>query len=46
MVMILEEEVMTVICAYRPQPGTTDCEKNQFYNEVSCEWDLQNPGEW
>ena len=23
----------------------SDCEKNQFYNEMACKWDLQNPDE-
>ena len=34
-----------VICAYGLQEGKPDCRKNQFYNEMSYEWDLQNPGE-
>ena len=34
-----------VICAYTPQVGKSECEKDQFYNNMASEWDLQNPGE-
>ena len=25
--------------------GRADCEKDEFYDKMSCEWDLQNPSE-
>ena len=28
-----------------PQVGRSECEKDQFYNDMASEWDLQNPGE-
>ena len=31
------------ICAYAPQVGRSKCEKDQFYNGMASEWDLQNP---
>ena len=40
-----EEEVIRVICAYGPQVGKSDCEKDQIYNDMANEWDLQNPSE-
>ena len=44
-VLVFEEEVITVICAYAPQVGRSECKKDQFYNDMASEWDLQNPGE-
>ena len=40
--MVFEEEL---ICAYAPQVGRSECEKDQSYNDRAREWDLQNPGE-
>ena len=31
-----------MICAGGPQVGRIDCERDQFYNEMVCEWGLQN----
>ena len=45
MVLAFEEEVIRVICGYGPQVGRSRCEKDQFYNDVASEWDLQNPSE-
>ena len=42
MVLVFDEEVIRVICAYAPQIKRSECEKNQFYNDVASEWDLQN----
>ena len=28
-----------------PKVGRSECEKDQFYNDMASEWDLQNPGE-
>ena len=44
-VLVFEEEVIRVICAYAPQIGRSECKKNDFYNDMASEWDLQNPGE-
>ena len=42
MVLVFEEEVMRVICAYGLR---AESEKDQFYNEMACKWDLQNCSE-
>ena len=44
MVLVFEEEVIKVICAYAPQVGRLECEKDQFY-KMASEWNLQNPGD-
>ena len=45
MVLVFEEQIMRVMCAYGPQLGRSDCEKDQFYNDMAGEWDLKNSGE-
>ena len=45
MVLIFEEEVIRIICAYASQVGRSECKKDHFYNDMASEWDLQNPGE-
>ena len=40
MVLVFEEEVTGVICAYAPQIGRSECKKDQFYNDMASEWDL------
>ena len=45
MVLVFEEEVIKVICAYAPQVGRSECEEDQFYNDMASEWNLKNPGE-
>ena len=45
MVLIFEKEIKRVIRAYGPQSGRPNSEKDRFYNEMSCKWDLQNLGE-
>ena len=45
MMLIFEEEVIRVICAFASQFGKSECKKNQFYNDMASEWDSQNPGE-
>ena len=37
MVVVFEEEVMRVIRGYGPQAGRSNCEKDQFYNEMLSE---------
>ena len=44
-VLVFEEEVIRVICAYAPQVGRSECKKDDFYNDMASEWNLQNPGE-
>ena len=46
MVLIFEEEVIRVICVYAPQVGKSECEKDQFYNDIASEWDLQTLVKW
>ena len=45
-VLILKEKAMKVMCAYQPLEGRSDNEKDQFYNQMTSEWDSQNPNEW
>ena len=45
MVLVFEEEVIRVICAYAPQVGRSECEKYQFHNDMASKWDLKNSGE-
>ena len=45
MVLAFEDEVIKVICAYAPQVGRLECERDQSYNDMSSEWGLQNPSE-
>ena len=45
MVLVFEEEVIKVLCAYAPQVGRSECEKNQFCNDMANEWNLLSPGE-
>ena len=45
MVLVFEEKVTRVICAYAPQIGRSECEKGQFYNDIASEWDLQSSDE-
>ena len=45
MVLVSEEEVIRIICAYVPQVGRSECKKDQFYNDMASEWDFQNPVE-
>ena len=35
MVLVFEEQVTRVICAYAPQVGRSECEKDQFYNDMA-----------
>ena len=37
MVLVFEEEVIGVICAYAPQVGRSECEKDQFYDDMASE---------
>ena len=45
MLLVFEDEVIKVICAYAPHVGRSECKKDHFYNNMASEWDFQNPGE-
>ena len=40
--LVFEEEVVKVICAYAPQSGKPDAEKERFYEEMAREWTVAN----
>ena len=42
MVLAFDKVVTRVICAYAPQVGRSECNKDQFYNDMASECDLQN----
>ena len=44
-VLVFEEEAIRVICPYALQVGRSECEKDQFYNNMASEWSFQNPSE-
>ena len=44
-VLVFEKEVIRVTSAYAPQVGRSECEKDQFHDDMASEWDLQNPSE-
>ena len=44
-VIVLEEEVLRIICVYGPQSGRTAAEKVHFYDDLRSEWDLHSVGE-
>ena len=37
----IEEDVLRLICGYAPQSGRSLEEKQSFYGELKCEWDMQ-----
>ena len=39
-VLVFEEEFIKVICAYAPQVGRSECEKDQFYNDIASGLDF------
>ena len=38
--LVFGEEVVRVICAYAPQSGKPDAEKERFYEEMAREWSM------
>ncbi|XP_067056003.1 uncharacterized protein [Acropora muricata] len=44
-VMVLEEEVLRIICEYGPQSGRMAAEKEHFNDDLRSEWDLHSVGE-
>ena len=43
--LVFGEEVVRVICAYAPQSGKPDSEKELFYEEMACDWSMANANE-
>ena len=44
-VLVFVEQVKRVACAYASQVARSECEKDQLYNDMAGEWDMQIPGE-
>ena len=38
--VVVEEGVLRLICGYAPQSGRSLEEKQSFYEELKCEWDM------
>ena len=43
--LVFGEEVVRVICAYAPQSGKPDSDKELFYEEMAREWSMANANE-
>ena len=43
--LVFGEEVVRVICAYAPQSGKPDAEKERFYEEMARGWSMGNANE-
>ena len=43
--LVSEEEGVKIICAYAPQSGKPDAEKERFYEEIAREWSMANANE-
>ena len=41
-VVVFEEDVLRLICGYAPQSGRSFEEKQSFYDELKCEWDMHS----
>ena len=39
-VVVFEEDVQRLICGHAPQSGRSLEEKQSFYDEMKCEWDM------
>ena len=44
-VMVLEAEVLRIMCVYGPQSGRMAAEKEHFYKDLWSEWELHIMGE-
>ena len=42
--VVFEEYVLRLICWYAPQSERSFEEKQSFYDELKCEWDLYSAG--
>ena len=40
--LVFEEDVPRLICGYAPQTERTLEEKQSFYDEPKCEWDMHS----
>ena len=45
-VVVFEEDVLTLICGYASQRGRCLEEKQSFYDELKCEWDVLSSGDF
>ena len=41
-VVVFEEDVLRLICGYAPQGRRSLEEKQSFYDELKCEWDMHS----
>ena len=41
-VIVFEEDMLRLICGYAPQSGRSLEEKQSFYDELKCEWDMHS----
>ena len=46
MCLIFGEAMIHMICVYAPQSGKLDIQKDKFYDELVCEWDMKGTKEW
>ena len=44
-VVVFGENVLRLICEYAPQSGASFEEKQSFYDELKCEWDMHSTGD-
>ena len=44
-VLMFEEQMIRIVCAYGPQSGRNMEEKIQFYDQLACEWELGSSSE-
>ena len=40
--VVLEEDVLRLICGHAPQSGRSLEDKQSFYDELKCEWDMHS----
>ena len=44
-VVVFEEDVLSLICRYSPLSGRSLEEKQSFYDKLKCEWDMLSAGD-
>ena len=44
--LVFGEEVVRVICAYAPQSGKPDAEKERFFEKMAREWSMANANDF
>ena len=44
-IVVLEEDVLRLICGYAPQSGRSLEGRQSFYDELKCEWDIHSAGD-